>query len=427
MVSHDCVAFYLLSEEVSHSVKVVQSGQGADEVLAGYDWYPPLAGGRPGRRGRGVRAGVLRPALVGDEQAARPGVAARPRRADRVRRRAASAGPGAETAVDAALRIDTTVMLVDDPVKRVDNMTMAWGLEARVPFLDHELVELAGRIPPELKLADGGKGVLKRASRGVVPDEVIDRTKGYFPVPAIRQLEGPYLERVRDALTDPAAQRRGLFRRQGRTPDAGRPEHDPHHPGLERAVAARAAGDVAAAPRCWLSEPDRRSRTARRGSWSAPGAAGARPSPPTAPRWRSSATGAGHPQVWVQDCRLGRRPAEPTDDHARPATRWSRCSWSADGGWLACALATDGGVRTQVWVVRPDGRDARLIAGGADSSTPSSGRGPAAGTGSWSPSRARSWASRPCAYLVDPATGDLTPLAAGELISVLDLSVDEDS
>jgi asparagine synthase (glutamine-hydrolysing) len=49
-------------------------------------------------------------------------------------------------------------MLVDDPVKRVDNMTMAWGLEARVPFLDHELVELAARIPPELKLAQGGKG-----------------------------------------------------------------------------------------------------------------------------------------------------------------------------------------------------------------------------------------------------------------------------
>jgi asparagine synthase (glutamine-hydrolysing) len=100
---------------------------------------------------------------------------------------------------------------VDDPVKRVDNMTMAWGLEARVPFLDHEFVELAGRIPPELKLADGGKGVLKRAARGIVPDEVIDRTKGYFPVPAIRQLEGPYLQRVTDALTDPAARARGLF------------------------------------------------------------------------------------------------------------------------------------------------------------------------------------------------------------------------
>src|SRR3712207_9110469 len=63
--------------------------------------------------------------------------------------------PGAETAVDAALRLDSEVMLVDDPVKRVDNMSMAWGLEARVPFLDHDLVELAAMCPPELKLEIG--------------------------------------------------------------------------------------------------------------------------------------------------------------------------------------------------------------------------------------------------------------------------------
>ena len=211
MVSHDCVAFLLLSQEVSKSVKVVQSGQGADEVLGGYSWYPPLAGVPRAdaveayaqvffdRRHAGL-ADVLAPEwLPGSDT---PG--------DFITE--AFGRPGAETSVDAALRNDTTVMLVDDPVKRVDNMTMAHGLEARVPFLDHELVEFAGRIPPELKLADGGKGVLKRAARGLVPDAVIDRTKGYFPVPAIRQLEGPYLERVRDALTDPAAKRRGLFR-----------------------------------------------------------------------------------------------------------------------------------------------------------------------------------------------------------------------
>ena len=121
-----------------------------------------------------------------------------------------SRAPGADETLDAALRLDSTVMLVDDPVKRVDNMTMAWGLEARVPFLDHELVELAAACPPELKLAHGGKGVLKEAARGVVPDEIIDRPKGYFPVPAIRHLEGPFLDRVRDAVTDPVAKARGL-------------------------------------------------------------------------------------------------------------------------------------------------------------------------------------------------------------------------
>ena len=122
------------------------------------------------------------------------------------------AAPGAETTLDAALRLDSRVMLVDDPVKRVDNMTMAWGLEARVPFLDHELVEIAARCPPELKLAAGGKGVLKAASRGIVPDAVIDRPKGYFPVPGVRHLHGPMLERVRDALTSAPARDRGLFR-----------------------------------------------------------------------------------------------------------------------------------------------------------------------------------------------------------------------
>ena len=105
-------------------------------------------------------------------------------------------------------------MLVDDPVKRVDNMTMAHGLEARTPFLDHELVELAAACPPELKLAEGGKGVLKRAARGVVPDAVIDRPKGYFPVPALSHLEGPVLELVADALRSDAARDRGLFREE---------------------------------------------------------------------------------------------------------------------------------------------------------------------------------------------------------------------
>jgi asparagine synthase (glutamine-hydrolysing) len=121
---------------------------------------------------------------------------------------------GAETAVDAALRLDTQVMLVDDPVKRVDTMTMAWGLEARVPFLDHDFVELAAACPAELKLASGGKGVLKDASRALLPAEVIDRTKGYFPVPGIRHLHGETMDMVYDALTNDAASARGLYRRE---------------------------------------------------------------------------------------------------------------------------------------------------------------------------------------------------------------------
>jgi asparagine synthase (glutamine-hydrolysing) len=211
MVSHDCVAFYLLSEEVSKSVKVVQSGQGADEILAGYDWYPPLANVAREQtteayakvffdRSHSDVLSIFSPECGIDVDASREFATAH------------QAAPGADSAVDAALRLDTQVMLVDDPVKRVDNMTMAWGLEARVPFLDHDFVELAASCPPELKLASDGKGVLKDASRALLPSEVIDRTKGYFPVPGIRHLHGEVLDMVRDALGNDAARSRGLYR-----------------------------------------------------------------------------------------------------------------------------------------------------------------------------------------------------------------------
>jgi asparagine synthase (glutamine-hydrolysing) len=213
MVSHDAVAFYLLSQEVARHVKVVQSGQGADEVFAGYHWYPPMTAVADGDLEAAVEAYAR--AFVDRPHAAMGDLVAPEWQLDHDASRALVAAhfarPGADTAVDAALRLDTQIMLVDDPVKRVDNMTMAWGLEARVPFLDHELVELAAACPPELKLAHEGKGVLKEAARRVIPAEVIDRPKGYFPVPALTQLEGPYLELVTEALHAPAAADRGLF------------------------------------------------------------------------------------------------------------------------------------------------------------------------------------------------------------------------
>ena len=219
MVSHDAVAFYLLSQEVAKSVKVVQSGQGADEVFAGYHWYPPMAQvddhdvdaalaayrtaffDRP-HAGPGGLTGLLAPEWLTQDDVSSAWVRDR------------FALPGADTATDRALRLDTTVMLVEDPVKRVDNMTMAWGLEGRVPFLDHELVELAAACPPGLKTAHDGKGVLKQAARRVIPAEVIDRPKGYFPVPALTHLEGPFLDMVTDALHSRAARERGLFRQE---------------------------------------------------------------------------------------------------------------------------------------------------------------------------------------------------------------------
>ncbi|HEX3284874.1 MAG TPA: N-acetylglutaminylglutamine amidotransferase [Mycobacterium sp.] len=214
MVSHDCVAFYLLSQEVAKHVKVVQSGQGADEVFAGYHWYPPMS--EPSATSLDGSVAAYRAAFFDRDTSGVQALATPPyfTEGDPSGRFVTEhfARKGAQTGVDRALRLDTTVMLVDDPVKRVDNMTMAWGLEGRVPFLDHELVELAATCPPELKTAQDGKGVLKEAARRVIPSDVIDRPKGYFPVPALTHLEGPYLDLVRDALYAPVAKERGLFR-----------------------------------------------------------------------------------------------------------------------------------------------------------------------------------------------------------------------
>lgn len=209
MVSYDNIGFFLLSREVARHIKVVQSGQGADEVFGGYHWYPPLSDSND------VATDYAR--VFFDRTHAKLGMhleedwlVERDESLEFVRSHLEASG--AATSVDRALRLDSHVMLVEDPVKRVDNMTMAWGLEARVPFLDHELVELAATIPPELKLIDGGKGILKDAARLVVPSKVIDRKKGYFPVPKLKYIKGEFLDLVRDALTSKKARERAIFK-----------------------------------------------------------------------------------------------------------------------------------------------------------------------------------------------------------------------
>jgi len=210
MVGQDAVAFYLLAEQVSQSVKVVQSGQGADEVFGGYFWYPRMAAAEGDDltrfrehyfdRDHDEYLSMVQPSFHGPDHTG-----------DYVSRELAL--PEADDYIDRVLRLDVTTLVVDDPVKRVDNMTMAWGLEARVPFLDHDLVELAASMPASLKLADGGKTLLKRLSRGRLPDAVIDRPKGYFPVPALKFVRGPFLDFMKEVLNSTACRQRGLYQR----------------------------------------------------------------------------------------------------------------------------------------------------------------------------------------------------------------------
>jgi len=208
MVAQDAVAFYLLAERVSREVKVVQSGQGADEVFAGYFWYPQMHsadaedierfGPRYFDRSHDEFMETVNSNFHGPDYTT-PMVDYR------------LAMTGAEHFLNRVLAFDVTTLIVDDPVKRVDNMTMAWGLEARVPFLDHELVELAIKMPPEYKLKSNGKHPLKMIARGLLPDSVIDRPKGYFPVPALKYVRGPALDFMQGVLESPACRQRGLF------------------------------------------------------------------------------------------------------------------------------------------------------------------------------------------------------------------------
>ncbi|MCD1599900.1 N-acetylglutaminylglutamine amidotransferase [Rheinheimera aquimaris] len=209
MVSHDVIGFYLLAQAVSQHVKVVQSGQGADEVFGGYHWYPPMTEATE----REAAQRYAQAYFSWDEsqltQVLAPQYCLRNYSFSYIQQYFANCG--AQLPVDKALHLDTAVMLVDDPLKRVDNMTMAFGLEARVPFLDHELVELAFKIPHQLKLRDGGKYLLKQVAREVIPASVIDRPKGYFPVPALRKMQGEYLQLAKEVFSQKAARQRQLF------------------------------------------------------------------------------------------------------------------------------------------------------------------------------------------------------------------------
>lgn len=160
MASHDVTAFFLLSKTVAEHLKVVQSGQGADEVFAGYAYHQPvLAAAREAALDTFTAAFADRP-HSGMAEVLEPewycGVDV-----SRWRLQSELGKPGVETALDAVLRLDTHVLMPDDPVKRVDSMTMAWGLEARVPFLDQD------RSPARAGAASPGPG--KSCSSPVPP------------------------------------------------------------------------------------------------------------------------------------------------------------------------------------------------------------------------------------------------------------------
>ncbi|TMA32378.1 MAG: asparagine synthetase B, partial [Deltaproteobacteria bacterium] len=122
---------------------------------------------------------------------------------------------GKPGSIDEALRYYLTRYLADDILVKADRASMAASLELRAPFLDTKVVEFAARLPWRTKLSlTRTKVILKKAVRGVIPDEILRRPKKGFGIPVAAWLRGPLRELLEDALSeksltvfDPAAVR----------------------------------------------------------------------------------------------------------------------------------------------------------------------------------------------------------------------------
>jgi asparagine synthase (glutamine-hydrolysing) len=206
MVAQDAIAFFMLSELVSKEVKVVLSGQGADEAFAGYFWYQNIALEKNHHKNFAKhyfdRSNDEMKSFLNinfDEDFSLKMIEKNFK------------DIGSKSLLRNVLNFDITTLVVDDPVKRVDNMTMAWGLEARVPFLDHKLIELSSNIDANMHLKRNGKKLLKDISDNLLPNEIISRKKGYFPMPALKFIRGEYYDFVYDILNSSECYNRNLY------------------------------------------------------------------------------------------------------------------------------------------------------------------------------------------------------------------------
>jgi asparagine synthase (glutamine-hydrolysing) len=242
-----CVANYMVAELASHHVKMVLTGEGGDELFAGYARYmgerfsplfryitPPArslllaaAGRIPGLRRPKVALYALcqqdevrrftnwfplfnhemKAALLTDElKTSLNGTSADHIFAEHL------SGTDATDQLNRMLYLDTKLWLPDDLLARGDKMSMAASVEARVPLLDHKLVEFAASVPPHLKIRRlTRKYLLKKVSRNWLPAGIADRKKKGFPIPFSVWFRKEARSFVRDILAPAAVRRRGLF------------------------------------------------------------------------------------------------------------------------------------------------------------------------------------------------------------------------
>ena len=221
-----CLPVYLLARESATRVKVVLTGEGADEIFAGYDYYP-IGSERTSRfpslsrllaRRREQRATASPGPFFRSDHTTASGFPMLTSKGDRddVVPQPGSEAPSDEDAwtsglmtelagIDCELRraqqADLRSWLPDDLLVKLDRMTMAASIEGRAPYLEPDLVALGLAMPAEWKQAGGNrKRVLRDAVRPLLPLEIVDRRKQGFVLPMQEWLLGPLRERLLDGL-----------------------------------------------------------------------------------------------------------------------------------------------------------------------------------------------------------------------------------
>jgi asparagine synthase (glutamine-hydrolysing) len=120
--------------------------------------------------------------------------------------------PASASGLQRMLLLEQKYFLADHNLNYTDKMSMAAGVEVRVPFLDPDLMQLASRVPDRYRIRSGeAKWILKRAMEPLLPRDVIYRPKTGFGVPLRAWMRGPLRGLVRDTLDPGAVRRRGIF------------------------------------------------------------------------------------------------------------------------------------------------------------------------------------------------------------------------
>jgi len=213
MFSQDSSAFFLLSNRVSNNNKVVLSGQGADEVFGGYFWYQQIMNEKNLNgidtlskyyfdRSFNNYKNIINEKYVDGNYV----------HAD-ISKTMNQMNPTLST-LDKVFRLELSMFIIDDPVKRVDNMTMSHALEARVPFLDIDLIMFMLSVKGSDKIKNTSKYYLKKLSEGFLKKEIIYRDKFYFPVPPLKIIEGKFYDYCKRVLYSDVALNRGIYNRK---------------------------------------------------------------------------------------------------------------------------------------------------------------------------------------------------------------------